>query len=210
MVTIATQLDRIQRLLQDENAQAYTRPQLLIQHQEELSRLALQRLFGDIVWMQGVANQALYILPASTAHIEYVCYNNTALRFVTEETFDRKQTAWEDLSGEPQYWTTDGQAPNTLRLVPQPVRTGSSVPAVPPVPFLQSPIDNLLVFLLFDPAAQANDETDQFPLPDVWEDALVYRTGATTAQWETFFQQLPLAAACRQLSTLWLRPLGGE
>lgn len=206
--TIAQQIDRIQQLFQDTDSQAYSRNIVLLQHQDELARLAREARMGDILVINAIANQALYALPDSTVLVTQVLYNGLRLDYATEEFLDRKYAAWEwNASDEPKYWTVNNQNPNTLRIVPAPLRTGSVLPIIPPAPFIMSPINNLVVFLYRDFSDQANDEVDQFPLRDIWEDVCVWRTVADLSQREGPYQNVPLAQTAEAMAELWLQLL---
>jgi hypothetical protein len=206
--TIAQQIDRIQSLYQDTDSQAYSRNIVLLQHQDEIGRLAREERMGDILVLNAITAQALYTLPDSTVSVAQVLYSGQRLDYATEEFLDRKYASWEwNESDEPKYWTVNNQNPNTLRIVPAPLRTGSTVPIIPPAPFIMTQVDNLVVFLYRDFADQANDEVDQFPLRDIWEDVCVWRTVADLSQREGPFQNLPLAQTAEAMAELWLQLL---
>ena len=140
--------------------------------------------------------------------VHEVLYNERALRYATEVALDRRFHGWEALAGEPEYFTVDGQAPNTFRLVPPPMRTGSTTPLFPPVPLALPLPDNLVVFLTEDPSADIENSTDVLPTLLDWDDLLVYRTIRQIAERETQDQNLPVAQLCRQLEQLWGQSLG--
>lgn len=202
--TIAQQIDRVQILLQDADATAFGRPLVLEQHQDEISRLGRTQRVGDIQLIVGVSGQSLYTLTGCVGSPVLVLYNGNRLEYASEEFLDRKYDGWE-WSGteEPQYWTMRNQAPDTLRVIPAPLRTGSSAPVVPPVPFALSLVDNLVVFVWRDYALRAGDEADFFPLLDSWEDVCVWRTAAELARRETPFQNQPLANTATAMADLW-------
>ena len=207
-VTIKDQIDRMQYILQDRDAEAFSRNAILVQHQEEITRLSRRQLWGEILWVQGLATTSQYTLPVSTVSVRFVLYNEERLDYATEETLDRLMPGWEDVQDEPRFWTTDGQAPNVIRIVPAPLRDGSSVPLIPPLPMILDPVNNFLVFLYEDRAERAGDESDDFPLPECWEDLLVYETAAAMASKEGDYQQWPLAMALRELSKIYRNALG--
>lgn len=206
--TIGQQIDRIQQLLQDRAATAFSRNVILLQQQEEISRLSRRQLWSEIVWIQALAETAQYTLPDSTVAVRMVLYNEARLDYATEELLDRLHPGWEDWQDEPRFWTTDHQSPNVLRIIPAPLRAGSAVPLIPPLPLILDPVDNLMVFLYEDRVAQANDESDIFPLPDIWEDVAVYETAAAMAAKEGDFQNLPLATALREVAKVYRTALG--
>ena len=208
-VTIKDQIDRIQYILQDLDAEAFSRNAILVQHQEEITRLSRRDLWGEILWIQAVANTAQYSLPTSTVGVRMVLYNEEPLEYASEEMLDRLHPGWEDWSGEPRYYTTDSQSPNVIRLVPAPLRDGSTVPLIPPLPFILDPVNNTLVFLYEDRGVErANDEQDDFPLQECWEDSLVYETSAAMAGKEGDYQNIPLAMTLRELSRVYSNALG--
>ena len=207
-VTIKDQIDRIQYILQDRDAEAFSRNAILVQHQEEIARLSRRQLWGEILWIQAVAYTAQYSLPASTVSVRMVLYNEEPLEYASEEMLDRLLPGWEDVQDEPRWWTMTNQSPNTLRIVPAPLRDGSAVPLIPPLPMILDPVNNLLVFLYEDRSERADDESDDFPLPDVWEDVEVYETAAAMASKEGDYQQLPLAMALRELGRIYRNALG--
>ena len=207
-VTIKDQIDRIQYILQDRDAEAFSRNAILVQHQEEITRLSRRQLWGEILWIQALANTAQYSLPTSTVSVRMVLYNEEPLEYASEEMLDRLLPGWEDAQKEPRWWTMTNQSPNTLRVVPSPLRSGSAVPLIPPLPLIQDPIDNILVFLYEDRSERANDESDTFPLPDAWEDVTAYETAAAEAAKEGDYQQLPLAMALREVAKVYRNALG--
>lgn len=207
-ITIKDQVDRIQYILQDRDAEAFSRNAILVQHQEEITRLSRRHLWGEILWIQGLATTSQYSLPTSTVSVRTVLYNEERLDYATEEMLDRLMSGWEDVQDEPRFYTTDAQSPNTLRIIPSPLRDGSAVPLIPPLPMIMTPVDNILVFLYEDRSGRADDESDDFPLPDVWEDVEVYETAAAMASKETDYQQLPLAMALRELGKVYRNALG--
>ena len=210
-VTIADQIDRMEYLLQDRaivgQDKAFDRNFLLTQHKDELSRLARHHVFGNILWINALQGTAQYTLPATTTHVNMVLYNEKRLDYATEAMLDRWHSGWEDWQGDPQFWTMDNQSPNTLRIVPPPLRDGSAIPLIPG-PLFQNSQDNFVVFLHEDRAEQADDASDVFPLPDVFEDILVYETTAEITSRETDYQNLPLAQICRELAALYRNAVG--
>lgn len=206
--SIAEQIDRIQRIIQDTDAVAYSREVVRVQHQEEIARLAREQRIGDILVINAVAGQSLYALPDGNVLVIQVLYNGMRLEYASEEFLDRKYTGWEfDRDHTPKYWTTDNQNPNTVRIVPAPARTGSVLPTIPPAPLVMTHVDNLVVFLYRDFAEQANDEVDTFPLLDIWEDVCVWRTTSELARRETPYQNLPLSTTAQAMAELWLQLL---
>ena len=207
-VTIKDQIDRIQYILQDRDAEAFSRNAILVQHQEEITRLARRDLWGEILWVQALANTAQYSLPTSTVSVRMVLYNEEPLEYASEEMLDRLLPGWEDAQKEPRWWTMTNQSPNTLRIVPAPLRSGSAVPLIPPLPMILDPVDNILIFLYEDRSEKAGDESDTFTLPECWEDVLVFETAAAEAAKEGDYQQLPLAMALRELAKIHRNALG--
>lgn len=208
-VTIKDQLDRIQYLLQENTTTDTTRRSIInTQHQDEGTRLSRRQLWGEVVWLQGLAGTAHYALPTSTIGVRCVLYNETILHCASEEMLDSLTPGWEDVQDEPQFWTMDNQSPNVIRLIPPPLLDGSAIPVSPGLPMMQDPVNNLLVFLYEDRAVYAIDESNDFPLPDVWEDVLVYETAAELASRESETQNFPLALALRELGRAYLQALG--
>lgn len=207
-VQIRDQIDRVQYLLQDRDAEAFTRSAILVQHHEEITRLARRHLWGEILWVQALAHTAQYTLPTSTVAVRLVLYDERRLDYTTEEMLDRWHPGWEAWQDEPQFYVTDNQSPNVLRIVPAPLRDGSAVPLVPGLPLMQDPKDNIVCFLYEDRALRANDESDDFPLPDCWEDIVTFMTAAAMASKQTDYEHIPLAMALRELSRMYLQTLG--
>lgn len=210
-VTIADQIDRIEYLLQDRQIsghdKAFARNVILTQHADEVTRLARHDLWGNVAWMNALAGTGQYTLPSSATAITMVLYNENRIDFATEAMLDHWHAGWEEWVGEPQFWLIDNQSPNVLRIVPTPLRDGSALPLIPG-PLVQNPIDNLLVFFYEDRSDSVGDESDTLPLADVFEDLLVYETTAELASRETDYQNLPLAAACRDVAALYRKSLG--
>ena len=207
-VTIKDQIDRVQYILQDRDAEAFSRNAILVQHQEEITRLSRRHLWGEILWIQAVAYTAQYSLPTSTVSVRMVLYNEERLDYATEEMLDRLLPGWEDAQDEPRWWTMTNQSPNTLRIVPAPLRDGSAVPLFPPLPMILDPVNNILVFLYEDRSERSDDESDDFPLPECWQDIEVYETAAAMANKEGDYQQLPLAMALVELAKVYRNSLG--
>lgn len=206
--TIKDHIDRIQYLLQDRSTEAFSRNAILVQHQEEITRLSRRSLWGEILWVNALAGTAQYPLPMSTVGIRLVLYDEERLDYASEEMLDRLLPGWESIQDSPRFYTTDNASPNVIRIVPPPLRDGSAIPLSPGLPMMQGPKDNILIFLYEDHADRNNDESDPFSLPECWEDLLVYETTAELASHETDYQNLPLASACRELARLYRNALG--
>lgn len=207
-VDIAEQLDRIQWLVQDAVEQGWTRAKLLEQHGRELTQLSRRNLFGRIEWVNAVAGTSQYTLDDVVTETALVLYNEKVLTYTTEAQLDRRRRGWEQLAREPEYWTVDHQAPQVIRLIPAPLRTGSTAFQFPAVPLPVSAVDNLVVFFFEDLAPRAEQEGDAFPALDLFEDVAVWRTvQALTAQ-ERDTQDLAVSAAAGQLAALWLQRMG--
>lgn len=210
MPTMQNQLDRIKANLldTDDTSRAFGDSLILLQHQHELIRLARERLVGDIRVITGVIDQSFYALPAHTAGVEIILYNGRRLDFATEEFLDRKYAIWEfQRNEEPKYWTTDNQNPNNLRIVPAPLRSGSSALTIPASPLVQSYVDNFIVFLYRDVSGDADGAEADLPVLDVWEDVLVWRTTGELARREGPYQNLPVSNLAYTLADLWLESL---
>lgn len=205
MTLFAEQVERIQLVLQDLDSSPANLGNITRAHQESMQKLARKDAFTNIQWLQAVAGQALYVLPTQAVSFMQVIYNEHALRYATEQSLDRRYHGFEALSGEPKYWTTDNQNPNTIRLIPAPVRTGLTTPAVPPAPLLMPLQDNIVVFLSEDPASQVQDSSDPLPTVLDWDDILVWLTARMLAERETPNQNLPVAQILRNIEALWER-----
>lgn len=205
MTTFAEQQTRIGTLLQDTDTTPDNIARQLLQHQEELSRLARQKHFSQLIWFQGITNQARYTLPDNTVCVEHVLYNQKVLRYATERTLDYSGNirSWERNKGEPAYWTEDNQGPNVIRIIPPPLRDGSGAPSPTLLPMYQDLKDNLLVFTYEDPALEVTNLASTLPTLLDWEDVLVFRTALALAEQETPNQNLPLAQNCEKLVELW-------
>lgn len=199
MTTLGDQILRVRDILQEPNADATTVEQITEAHREAMQDLARRGAFSTIVWLNAVAGQSQYALPASTVHVDEVLYNEAGLRFTTERALDRIMPGWEALSGEPIYWLMDNQSPNVLRLVPAPVRTGSAAPHFPPVPLLFDMEDNLVIFLTEDLSGGVENEGDTLPTLLDWDDYLVWCAARGLAARETHVQNLPVARVLAQL-----------
>ena len=202
MTLLSEQVLRVRDILQDIDTSATNISKIVTAHQEVLQQLARKDLFPQIQWVNAIAQQGLYLLPDPVVTINHVLYNERVLRFVTEIGLDRKYHGWEDLPGEPKYWTTDNQSPNTIRIVPVPKRTGSAIPVIPS-PLFQNMIDNIVIFHTEDISADIGDETDVLPTLFDWDDYCVYETARMLAERETPAQNLPVAGLCVQLAGLW-------
>lgn len=199
MTLLNEQVVRIRDILQEPSTQATVIEQIIAAHQESLQDLARQNAFSTILWINTIAGQNQYPLPAPTVHIDHVLYNESALRYTKEHTLDRTRPGWEILSGEPIYWLMDNQAPNVIRLVPTPIRTGNTTPHFPPVPLLFDMEDNLVIFLTEDVATTVENEADVLPTLLDWDDFLVWRSAKMLAQRETETQNLPVVRLLEQL-----------
>jgi len=205
---LSDQITRIRDLLQDTDTSPARQSILITAHQEAMQRLARQGHFPQILWVNAVAGQALYTLPTSVVTISHVLYNECVLRFASEAALDRRAHGWEAASAvptDPTYWTTDNQAPQVIRLVPAPVRTGSLVPATPPSPLIGDMRDNLVIFHTEDVSVDLVNAGDTLPTLLDWDDLLVWQTTKQLAERETHDQNRPVAALCRQLEMLWTR-----
>lgn len=203
MTTVAEQVERIQWLLQDTDVSPTKIAQVITAEQESSQYLARLRSFTQIIWLNAITNQALYVVN-NVNSIDYVLYNERVLRYATETALDRTRRMWEGEANEPRYWTTDNQAPNTIRVIPAPQRTGSTVP-IYPSPLIMPMLDNLVVFTTEDIASQIDDVADELPTLADWNDILVWRTARMLAERETTTQNLPVAALCKQVEDLWLQ-----
>jgi len=208
VTTVAEQVERIQWLLQDTDTTPTKIAQVITAEQESAQYLARLKSFTQITWVNAITNQARYTLSDNNS-IDYVLYNERVLRYATEETLDRTQRKWEGEAGEPHYWTTNNQSPNTVRIVPAPQRTGSTVPVFPS-PLIMPMIDNLVIFTTDDISAQMDDVSDVLPTLASWDDVLVWRTARMLAERETTVQNLPVAALCKQLEDLWITQMRKE
>ena len=202
MTLLSEQIDRIRDILQDTDTSATNISKIVTAHQESLQYLARKELFPQIQWMNAILLQGLYVLPDPVVTINHVLYNERVLRYASETMLDRKYHGWEDLPGEPKYWTTDHQNPNTIRIIPTPKRTGSAIPVIPS-PLFQDMIDNIVVFHTEDVSSDIADVSDVLPTLFDWDDLLVYKTARMLAERETETQNLPVAQLCSQLEALW-------
>ncbi len=208
MTTLANQIERIQWLLQDTDTSP-TRTSIIIEaHKESTQRLARKQAFPQIRWVNAIAAQSQYTLPADTVQVDHVLYNERTLRYATETALDRRFHGWEDLPDQPKYWTMDGQNPNVIRIVSAPTITGSLIPVIPS-PLIMNMEDNLVVFLMEDLSEQMDDLGDD-PIPTMldWDDLLVWQTTRMLAERETTDQNLPVAQVCGQLESMWKQALG--
>jgi hypothetical protein len=202
VTTLSSQLERIRWFLQDTDTSANRTSVLTVAHQESLRRLARLSAFTQIAWLQALEGQAVYALPDQVVDIFHVLYDERVLRYATEKQLDRRfQAQWEDLRGEPIYYTTENQNPGTIRIIPAPVRTGSAVPVI--TPLSQDIRGNLLVFYCEDIAAQVDGSTDTLPGLLDFDDTLVWETVRQLAERETERQNLPVAQCAAQLLALW-------
>ena len=205
MTTFADQQTRIATLLQDVDQSPTNVAKYILQHQEELSRLARQKHFSQIVWLRGITNQAIYELPENTVCAEHVLYNQKVLRYTTEQTLDYNGSirTWERSKGEPLYWTDTNLERNAIRIIPPPLRDGTGVPSLTFLPLYQDLHDNILVFTYEDPALDVTNLQSALPVLLDWEDVLVYQTVRALAMFEQPDQNLPLAQSCAALVELW-------
>lgn len=206
MTLLAEQVLRIRDILQDTDTSSTNIAKIVAAHQESLQQLARKDMFPQIQWVNATKLQGLYLLPNPVVTISHVFYNERALRYVSEKMLDRKYHGWEDLPGEPQYFTTDNQAPNTIRVVPSPKRTGSTIPVIPS-PIFQDMVDNFVIFHTEDLSAELSDASNTLPTLFDWDDYCVYETLRMLAERETPTQNVPVAALCAQLAELWRQRL---
>ena len=130
MSSLASLTDRVALYLQDQTYEGWTRTQMEMQVGEEIKRLARQELFGALVWRQGVAGQAQYVLPDATVAVADVLYGGHPLRRVGEDGLARLRRDWETRHATPEYYTLALQPSQVVRLVPQPLFGGAApVPA---------------------------------------------------------------------------------
>ena len=202
MTLLSEQLDRIRDILQDTDTSPTNISKIVTAHQESLQHLARKDMFPQIQWVNAIAFQGRYALPDPVVTISHVLYNERVLRYTSERMFDRKYHGWEELPGEPKYYTTDHQNPNTIRIIPTPKRTGSDIPSVPS-PLFQNMVDNIVVFHTEDASLDIADVSDTLPTLFDWDDLLVYKTARMLAERETETQNLPVAQLCGQLEALW-------
>ena len=202
MTLLSEQVIRIRDILQNTDTSATALSKIVTAHQESLQQLARKDMFPQIEWVNAIQLQGLYLLRDPVVTILHVLYNERVLRYASEMMLDRKYHGWEDLPGEPKYWTTDNQAPNTLRVIPTPKRTGSAIPVIPS-PLFMNMVDNIVVFHTEDLSVDIGDESDVLPTLFDWDDYLVYETSRMLAERETPEQNLPVAALCAQLAGLW-------
>lgn len=205
MTTIASLIDRCQLYLQDDGT-AWLEAVVLTQLLEEITRLGRQELFGEIVWMQGIAGQALYQFPDETVAFSELLYNARSLRHASDDALTRLKRDWERQSGTPQYWTDLLQDSQTVRLVPQPLVSGSAVPQIPPLPLVETERDNVLAFLWTQP--QGDEET--VALLEVLEDIVVWRTVGALCGHAGDYQDTQKAAVFEKLAQLALDALLGD
>ena len=208
MTFLSEQLLSIRDVLQQTSIDPTIENLLITAHQESMQYLARKGVFSNILWVNGVTAQSQYTLPTTVVRVYEVIYNEHVLRYTTEAALDRRFHGWEALTGEPAYYVTDNQAPNVIRIIPPPLRTGSTTPTFPPVPLLLPLPDNLVFFVTEDPSAGVENSADVLPTLRDWDDLLVYRTIRQVAERETHDQNLPVAALCRQLEQLWEQSLG--
>lgn len=212
MATLEETIVRVGHILQEERTTDPAQRALVIAQaiQESLTRLARLDAFGQIQWLQGIASQALYTLPTPTVSIAHVLYNSRVLRWATEDALDLRFHGFEALGNkDPLYWSNDNQPPNTIRLVPAPRRTGSTVPVVP-APLIMPLRDNLVVFCTEMPDIHptlSSAQGELLPTLADQDDLLVWQTARMLAERETQDQNLPVAQVCQALETLWLRLL---
>jgi hypothetical protein len=186
MALIQTLIDETKGWLNDPvsdgDAPAWVRDRVRRGLLEEIHRLARQKFFGQAVMLQAVAGTAQYTLPASTVEVRAVVYDGRALRLATEESLRLMNPAWEEESGEPVFYTWDQQAPNVIRITPQPVESGSLVPNIPPVPMLMVFPRNLLVFTWDTPREMDANEGIASDIPYAMELIAEWATVAELTQ----------------------------
>ena len=205
MTTIAALLDRINVHLQDEDDSAWLAATKMTQLFEVITKLARQEVCGEIQWRQGVTDTAAYTFAEHTVAFQEVVYDGRSLRHVGEQSLARLTRDWERGHARPQFWTDDLQAPQTVRLVPQPVLTGSAVPQLPAVPLLGREGNNVVAFTWNDPGT---DETTFF-LVEALEDWVIFETVEELVGQVTEWEDRQKAAAFHQLAKLILDALLG-
>ena len=203
MTTIASLLDRIGLYTQDSDHAAWSEGEKRLQLLDSMARLARQDLFGAIAWHRGVAGQPLIDLGAATISPVEIVYDGRSLRRVDDVSLARHDRHWESVSQTPQVYTTLLEAPQTVRLVPAPVVTGSDVPQIPGVPMMQQEAANVLAWTFVNPQG---DDVD-FHGSEVVEDVVVYETVAALCAKATDYQDLGKAAAFRALAEMLLKAI---
>lgn len=204
MTTIATLLERVGLYTQDADHTAWSEGEKRLQLLDTIARLVRQDVCGEIAWHRGLAGQPLIALGSATISVTEIVYDGRSLRRVDDVSLARHDRHWETVSKTPQVYTMLLEAPQTVRLVPAPVLTGSDVPQVPGVPILQQEAHNVLAWTYVNP--QDSDE-EVFQCAEVFEDIVVYETVAALCAKATEYQDLGKAAAFRALAAMLLSAL---
>jgi hypothetical protein len=180
VTTIAALIDRICLYLQDSTHEAWPLVQVEAQLREAMAQLGRQQLLGEVTWQQGVAGEPEYVFADTTVTFAEVLYDGRSLRPVQEDALTRLRRDWDRATGTPQYFTVPLEPPQTLRLIPAPLSSGSPTLITPPKPIAGQVEDNLVAFTWRN--LQESAATD-FALPEVLEDVVVFMTvGALTNQ----------------------------
>ncbi len=203
MTTIAEEITRVQLMLQDIDITANNIALVTQSINQSAQKLAQMRYFPTITWLEGITSQRAYAMPTTTVTIDHIFYNERSLRYVTEEAFDRKSAGWEELIGEPRYWTIDNRSRNSFRVIPAPSRSGASITFDPADPVSTSGVDNFLIFATEDVVAQISDTV--MPTLLDYDDFMVYYGTYLHTTKESTQYNAPLAEGALFLTTLWLQ-----
>ena len=211
MSTIGQLIDRIHFLLQDEDEVAWSRDRVRRALLAESAQLARREYFSQITWLQGQAHQGFYTaddpppgvgLSPRTVRVADVLYDGRCLREVSEANFALQERRWEANQDVPYYWTTDLQGLTAIRIIPEPVETGSDIPVFPATP-LAMPIEKNMVVFAFESMTEEDSGDDQeVEAPEAFEEALVLSTVGSLCSDLSDFADPIKAASYTQLAEL--------
>jgi hypothetical protein len=200
MTTLASLVARCQVYLQDEAAFNWSPATIQAQIIDEITRISHSAVFGQAVPMQGVAGDPTYTFGAQTIAYAELIYDQKSLKPVSTDNLARYLRQWEGIQGDPQFFTTDLEAPQTVRVVPAPTRAGTPITQTSgALPFAQE-AGNFLAFVWEQP--QTDGTT--VPLQAALDDVIALRAVATLVDNVGERQDQAKAQCFRWLATLML------
>jgi hypothetical protein len=206
VTTIAALVTRVQTYLQDQTADAWPLVQVEAQLREAMQQLGRQQLLGEVTWQQVVVGEAEYTFDAQTVDFAEVLYDGRSLRPVQEDALTRLRRDWDQASGNPQYFTTPLEPPETVRLIPTPHTSGSPTLFAPPRTIAGEVEGNLVAYRWVTPPDVV---AGTFPLQEVLEDLVVFLTVAALSLQDSEFHEKERGQSFGTLAKMLIQELLG-
>jgi hypothetical protein len=188
------------------NHEAWPLVQVEAQLREAIAQLGRQQLLGEVTWQQGVAGEPEYVFADTTVTFAEVLYDGRSLRPVQEDALTRLRRDWDRATGTPQYFTVPLEPPQTLRLIPAPLSSGSATVFDPPRMIAGEVEDNLVSFLWLHPPEVTAGE---FPLQEVLEDVVVFMTVSSLTSQDSEYHDKTKGQSFETLAKIILQELLG-